>query len=519
MNDSLLHINGLNAFFGTHQVLSNVDLCVRRGEKHALVGESGSGKTVLAQSIIRLNPALSLSGSLKFDGQDILLLPERALQKIRGRRIGMVFQEPMSALNPVQTVGTQIAEVLTLHMGLRRAEAWREATELLAQTGIHQPAQKMHAYPFQLSGGQRQRAMIAMAVAAKPELLIADEPTTALDVAVQAQILDLLSRLQHETGMAVLYISHDLRVVRRFADSVSVMRHGEVLESGACAEIFQAAAHPYTQSLIDAAPPPLDEAPSNGDIVLSTDALAVSISRKKNWLRRQSVPLLHPLHFTLRAGETLGIVGESGSGKTTLAKALLHLMPFSGSLNVLGNHWHDLRGKELTQHRRDMQIVFQDPFSALNPRMTVAEIVGEALTVHEPTLNAGEREERIIAALREVRLPEDIGTRYPHEFSGGQRQRIAIARALIVRPRILVLDEPTSALDVSLQKQLLQLLRDIQQRHRLSMIFISHDLTVIRAVAHHVLVLQAGQMVEYDTAQNIFNRPQNGYTQKLLSGY
>lgn len=518
MNENLLDICGLNAFFGPKQVLSDVALRVRRGEKYALVGESGSGKTVLAQAVIRLNPDVRLDGNLQFDGQNILSLSDKALQKIRGRRIGMVFQEPMSALNPVQTVGMQIAEVLTLHLGLRRKEAWREAIALLEETGINDAVHKVHAYPFQLSGGQRQRAMIAMAVAAKPELLIADEPTTALDVAVQAQILDLLARLQHETGMSVLYISHDLRVVRRFADTVSVMQTGRVVESNETSQIFQAPQHLYTQSLIDAVPPPLDELPDEAaPILLNARDMAVSISRKKGWFRRVDFPLLHPLSFTLRAGQTLGIVGESGSGKTTLAKALLRLMPFEGSLNIAGNDWHALQGKALTRRRRDIQIVFQDPFGALNPRMTIGEIVGEALTVHEPQLSADERRQRVLAVLRDVHLDEDISERYPHEFSGGQRQRIAIARALIVRPKVLILDEPTSALDVQLQKKLLQLLREIQNQYHLSMVFISHDLAVIRALAHHVLVLQAGHLVEYGTAQEIFNHPNNRYTQKLLA--
>ena len=490
--DNILDVRNLNAFFGRSQVLHDIGFAVARGSKTAIVGESGSGKTVLAQGIMRLNPAVSLAGRLNFNGQNLLGLPPRGLQKLRGRRIGMVFQEPMTALNPVMTVGAQIAEVLTLHLGLDKKQAWEKAVSLLAQTGIREPQRQAAAYPFQLSGGQRQRAMIAMAAAAEPELLIADEPTTALDVAVQAQILDLLAGLQQTRNMTLLYITHDLNLVRRFADNIIVMRHGRIVEQGAAHEVFRRPQHEYTKMLLDAAPPrsvvPL---PDTSPTVLQTEGIGVSVRQKTGWFSEREKVLLHPLSFELKAGETLGVIGESGSGKTTLAKALMR--------------------------RRAIQMVFQDPFSAFNPRMDAADLVSEPLRIHAPQLDKAERRRRAAKAIEEVGLSADAACRYPHEFSGGQRQRLALARAVIAQPEILVLDEPTSALDVQWQRQILALLADLQRRHGLSLILISHDLAVIRALAHRVIVLKNGQVVETGECETVFAKPQHEYTRELAA--
>lgn len=484
---NLVEIRHLNASFGSHTVLHDVSLDIPAGRKTAIVGESGSGKTVLAQSIIRLNPDVSLSGSLRFDHTEILTLPEKHLRRYRGKRIGMVFQEPMTALNPVMPVGKQIAEVLTLHFGLNAKTAWQRSIELLRETGIDDAEQKVRAYPFQLSGGQRQRAMIAMALAAEPELLIADEPTTALDPAVQTQILDLLDRLQRERKMTLLYITHDLNLVRRFADHVIVMQHGNIVESGPTAELFTHPKHEYTRELIHAAPerlaPPVAE---NAPDILTVRHLSFSIREKQGWLKKRTRVLLQPLSFTLKQGETLGIVGESGSGKTTLAKSLLRLIPAQG--DVLAN-------TEVSDSRYPIQMVFQDPFGAFNPRMRVADIVTEALRVQQPAWDKKRLTDAARHILAEVGLPENILHRYPHEFSGGQRQRLAIARAMITRPPVMLLDEPTSALDVQWQHQILHLLAKLQREYGLSMILISHDMNVIRALSHRILVLHHGEVV------------------------
>ncbi|WP_211296644.1 ABC transporter ATP-binding protein [Neisseria iguanae] len=506
----ILQIENLNASFPGKQVLHDINLSVQAGRKLAIVGESGSGKTVLAQGIMRLNPAVSLTGRLKFEGTDLLTLPERELRKLRGREIGMVFQEPMTALNPVMRVGAQIAEVLTLHLGLPKKAAWAQAVALLAETGIHQPEEKALAYPFQLSGGQRQRAMIAMAVAAEPKLLIADEPTTALDVAVQAQILDLLSRLQAEKNMTLLYISHDLNLVRRFADDVVVMQHGRIVEQGSVEEAFRRPQHEYTRMLLNAkSVRQVADLPENPATVLEGVAISVSVKEQAGWFKKRRKILLRPLDFHLKAGETLGIIGESGSGKTTLAKAVMHLITAEGRLKINGQTWRP-------ELRKEIQMVFQDPFGAFNPRMNVFDIVAEALRVHEPHLNRKTMRARVADTLHQVGLPEDVMTRYPHAFSGGQRQRLAIARAIIVRPKILVLDEPTSALDVQWQQQILALLADLQRQYGLSLIIISHDLAVIRALSHRVMVLKDGQIVEEGALEAVFANPHAAYTQNLL---
>ena len=511
MTKPILEIENLNAFFPGKQVLYDVSLTVQVGRKLALVGESGSGKTVLAQGIMRLNPLVSFEGRLKFDGNDLLTQSERALQKLRGREIGMVFQEPMTALNPVMRVGAQIAEVLTLHLGLDKKQAWARAVELLAETGIREPEQKAFAYPFQLSGGQRQRAMIAMAVAAEPKLLIADEPTTALDVAVQAQILDLLARLQQAHNMTMLYITHDLNLVRRFADDVAVMRGGRIVETGAAAEVFDRPQHEYTKMLLNAgAARKVEPLAGNPATVLQAEQLSVAVKETAGWFKKRSKILLEPVSFNLKAGETLGIIGESGCGKTTLAKAVMHLIDAEGRLKINGEAW-------TRESRRDIQMVFQDPFGAFNPRMNVFNIVSEALRVHEPDLSRAEMRQRVQDVLRQVGLPEDALERYPHAFSGGQRQRLAIARAIIVRPKILVLDEPTSALDVQWQQQILELLADLQKKHGLSLIIISHDLAVIRALSHRVMVLKDGKIVEEGGCETVFANPSSDYTRHLMS--
>ncbi|MCF7528840.1 ABC transporter ATP-binding protein [Neisseria lisongii] len=511
--ETILEIQGLNAAFPDKQVLHDINLKVAAGSRLAVVGESGSGKTVLAQAMMRLNPVVRLQGRLKFAGEDLLNLSEKALQKRRGREIGMVFQEPMTALNPVMTVGKQIAEVLTLHLGLNAKQAWLRAVELLAETGIRDAAEKAKAYPFQLSGGQRQRAMIAMAVAGEPKLLIADEPTTALDAVVQTQILDLLARLQQQRNMTLIYITHDLNLVRRFADSVVVMQQGRIVEQGNAQTLFADPQHEYTRILLGsgqtrhAAP-----LPDNAPILLEARQLAVAVKESAGWWKKRSKTLLEPLDFTLKSGETLGIIGESGSGKTTLAKAVLRLIPFAGRLKM---HGQDLS----RQSRRAVQIVFQDPFGAFNPRMNIFETVSEALRVHEPSWTAAQKRQRVAEVLQQVGLDEEAMQRFPHEFSGGQRQRIAIARALAVRPEILVLDEPTSALDKQWQQQIIDLLAELQQQYRLSMMIVSHDLNVIHALSHRVMVLKEGRVVEAGDCRNVFANPHAPYTQKLLSGF
>ena len=508
---NILEIEHLHAAFPGNTVLHDINLAIQTGRKTAIVGESGSGKTVLAQGVMRLNPDVSLQGSMRFQGEDLLALPEKSLRKLRGRDIGMVFQEPMTALNPVMPVGRQIAEVLTLHLGLDKRAAWQKAIDLLRETGIQDAEEKVFAYPFQLSGGQRQRVMIAMAVAAEPKLLIADEPTTALDVAVQAQILDLLDRLQRERNMTILYITHDLNLVRRFADDVAVMRYGKIVEQGAVADIFANPQHEYTRLLLDAVPQRevvcLSE---NAQTVLQAEEIKVAVSRKTGWLKKEQKTILQPLSFDLKSGETLGVIGESGSGKTTLAKALLHLMDASGKVTLNGKAWSP-------ESRRDIQMVFQDPFGAFNPRMTVRDIVSEALRVYEEKLSAAEVESKVREVLQAVGLEGEILDRYPHEFSGGQRQRLAIARAIIVQPKVLVLDEPTSALDVQWQREILKLLARLQQAYGLSLIVISHDLAVIGALSHRVLGLEVGAVVEQGDCEKVFAQPYADYTKKLLA--
>ena len=521
MATPLLHIDQLTVRFGAAEVVRQVSLDIHPGEKLALVGESGSGKTVMAQAVLRLNREVNYQGRIELDGVgDVLSLSERALRGVRGRDAAMIFQEPMTALNPLYSVGNQICETLTLHLGLSPRQARAEALALLARTGIPDPASKIDSYPFQLSGGQRQRAMIAMALACRPRLLIADEPTTALDVTVQAQILDLLADVQREFGMAVWLITHDLNLVRRFADRVAVMRAGQIVESGPVAQVFTQPAHDYTRQLLASRPGRLvDAGDPKAAEVARAEQLSVSYRQRAGWLRSRDIPILRDVSLRLRAGHTLGIVGESGSGKTTLGLALLKLVNAQtrGRVVVAGQALDGLPARALRAFRRQAQVVFQDPFSSLSPRLTVGEIVGEGLALHEPQLSASERQARVAAMLAEVGLSADCLPRYPHEFSGGQRQRIAIARALVLRPQLLLLDEPTSALDASIQQQVLTLLRDAQQRYGVAYLFISHDLAVIRAMAHDVLVLRHGQVVESGPAEQLFAAPQAEYTRALLA--
>ncbi|SAK39915.1 ABC transporter-like protein [Caballeronia calidae] len=526
MSEPLLSIQDLRVRFGDTLAVDGANLEIHAGERVALVGESGSGKSVTALSILRLLRDAELSGSIRFAGDELLSKSEHAMRGLRGSDIAMIFQEPMTALNPLYTVGDQIGETIQLHDGASPREARQRAIALLARTGITEPERRVDSYPHQLSGGQRQRVMIAMALACRPRLLLADEPTTALDVTIRAQIVELLLELQRDEaekrGMAVLLITHDLNLVRRFAERVAVMEKGVLVESGAVEEIFTSPQHPYTQRLLASKPkrsvlPVLPIAP----VLLDAKAVSVDYPTRlpgfAGWFRRGRFKAVDDVTLTVRQGETLGIVGESGSGKSTLAMALLGLQRTSnGTVQFQGRALGEFRGREKTVLRSNLQVVFQDPFSSLSPRQTVARIVGEGLALHRPELDAAARRAKVIAVLREVGMDRLALDRYPHEFSGGQRQRIAIARALVLEPSILILDEPTSALDVSIQTQVLALLADIQKKHNLGYVFISHDLQVIGAMAHRVAVMRNGFVVEAGEVEKIFANPSDEYTRKLL---
>ena len=530
-NTPLLQVRDLSVRFGAKEVVRGVGFDIAPGEKLALVGESGSGKTITALSLLRLAGEAEISGQALLRGRDLLSLSEREMRGIRGGEIAMVFQEPMTALNPLMTIGQQIAEVLELKKALTPAESAQAAIELLAKTGIPEPERRAGSFPHQLSGGQRQRAMIAMALASSPKLLLADEPTTALDVTLRGQILDLLSDLQRQTGMAVLLITHDLNLVRRFADRVAVMEQGVLVEQGPVAEVFSAPQHAYTRRLIASQPrrdvieadPPAGTAP-----VVQTQDLRVlyptPLPGIKGWFKKGEFVAVQGATLQLLPGQTLGVVGESGSGKSTLAQAILGLLPSTGQLQVGGQAWQQpaMRNTPTNQQlRRRVQVVFQDPFSSLSPRLTVEEIVGEGLKVHEPALSVAERRARVEAVLAEVGLAESqyprLLERYPHEFSGGQRQRLAVARALIVQPQVLVLDEPTSALDVTIQQQVLGLLQRLQKEKGLSYLLITHDVDVIRAMAHDVLVMKDGAVLESGSVTEVLDAPQHPYTQRLVA--
>ncbi|OJA56018.1 ABC transporter ATP-binding protein [Burkholderia ubonensis] len=528
MTKPLLEIDRFTAQFGDRTVVRELSLSVARGERVALVGESGSGKSVTALSILRLVRQARLSGRMLFDGEDLLTKTEQQMRGIRGADIAMVFQEPMTALNPLYTIGRQIAESLRLHEGLRPGAARARGIELLRRTGIPEPERRIDSYPHQLSGGQRQRAMIAMALACRPRLLLADEPTTALDVTVRQQIVDLLLELQAQEaaarGMAVLLITHDLNLVRRFAQRVAVMERGVLVETNETGALFDAPQHPYTRRLLDSAPRrAIEPVATDARTILDVRALAVDYrTAARGWravFGQSAFRAVHDVRLRLRRGETVGIVGESGSGKSTLASAVLGLQqPAAGAIEIDGLPLAALRanaGRRALYGR--MQVVFQDPFGSLSPRMTIEQIVGEGLALHRPELARAARRARIAALLDEVGLPADALPRYPHEFSGGQRQRIAIARALAVEPELLVLDEPTSALDVSIQKQVLTLLTNLQARYRLSYLFITHDLAVMRAMAHRVIVMQAGRVVEEGETLQVLHAPSHPYTRALMA--
>ena len=539
----LLQVRDLRIGFQNEDVVKGISFNLDLGEKLALVGESGSGKSVTALSFVKLLEGARVSGRVLWTAQDadtlapdatdaphthdLVKLSERELINIRGQDIAFVFQEPMTALNPLMMVGDQIAEVLELKRGMTKAEAWHEAVELLNLTGIPEPVRRASAYPHQLSGGQRQRVMIAMALACRPRLLVADEPTTALDVSLRVQILDLLDDLQKRFGMAVLLITHDLNTVRHFADQVLVMEKGVVVESGQVNVVLTYPNHPYTQKLIDSQPPRhVVEAKTNAPVVMQARALRVSYpirgSGWRGWFKSGQFVAVQGASFDLRAGQTLGVIGESGSGKTTLALAALGLMPSEGSLTIDGAGWQGKAAQDLAL-RRKVQVVFQDPFSSLSPRMNVQELVSEGLTLHAPDLDDLGRLRRILVTLAAVGLTETefpgLLQRYPHEFSGGQRQRLAIARALVIEPQVLVLDEPTSALDATTQLQVLQLLQKLQRERGLSYLLITHDVSVIRAMAHHVMVMQAGKVVEAGAFEEVLNNPQAPYTKILVGAY
>jgi len=525
----LLSVHDLSVSFAGKPVVQGVSFEMAAGEKLALVGESGSGKSVTALSLLRLVGEAQLSGQALLDGRDLLGLSEREMQGIRGGDIAMIFQEPMTALNPLMTVGAQVAEVLQLKQALSRAQALQQAVELLATTGIPEPERRAQSFPHQLSGGQRQRAMIAMALASRPRLLLADEPTTALDVTLRGQILDLLADLQRQTGMAVLMITHDLNLVRRFADRVAVMEKGALVEQGAVAEVMQNPQHAYTRKLLASRPVRnvVEPEPAGEAAVVQTRALQVSYATPlpgiRGWFKKGAFVAVKGADMLLRPGRTLGVIGESGSGKSTLAQAVLGLLPATGELQVAGRPWQQPAIRNSAANlalRRKIQVVFQDPFSSLSPRMTVEEIVGEGLQIHAPELAAAPRRERVLQMLEEVGLTEaqfpGLLQRYPHEFSGGQRQRLAISRALIMEPEVLVLDEPTSALDVTIQQQVLALLQRLQKERGLAYLLITHDVDVIRAMAHEVLVMKDGQIVEQGGVQAVLTAPQQAYTRQLV---
>jgi oligopeptide transport system ATP-binding protein len=523
--EPVLEIDDLHVTFATPQgnvqAVRGLSMTVAAGETLGVVGESGSGKSqamMAAMGLLARNGRAS--GAVRYRGRDILGLPSRALNDIRGARIGMIFQEPMTSLDPLYRVGSQVAEPLVRHRKMSWTAARARAVELLHLVGIPEPERRVAAYPHELSGGQRQRVMIAMAIANEPDVLIADEPTTALDVTVQAQIIDLLQDLQARFGMAIVFISHDLGLISRIAGRVVVMRHGEVVETGPTATVFERPRHPYTRLLVDAEPrgrkaPPPPGAPE----VLRAKDVAVEFRLGGGLLRGAPLVIraVEGVDLSLRRGQTIGIVGESGSGKSTLGRALLRLVPFEGDVTVLGQRPSTLDPAALRALRRRVQLVFQDPFGSLSPRMTVADIVGEGLRVHAPELSAVERDRLTVAALQDVQVDPATRGRYPHEFSGGQRQRIAIARAMILRPSIVVLDEPTSALDRSVQKQIVELLRRLQQQHDLSYLFISHDLAVVRALADWIIVMQRGRVVEAGPTEAIFQAPQTPYARELIA--
>jgi microcin C transport system ATP-binding protein len=529
----LLNINKLNLSFHTDiglrqptvkQVLFDVSLTVKKGETVALVGESGSGKSVTALSILRLledSSDIECSGEITFDSRDVFSLNQKELRKIRGNRIAMIFQEPMTSLNPVYTIGNQLMEPLLLHRGLSKKEAVLEAVHLLDRTGIPEAASRMKSFPHQLSGGQRQRVMIAMALACRPSLLIADEPTTALDVSIQAQILDLIRNLQKEFDMALLLITHDLGMVRSVSDHIHIMKDGKIVEHGETESIFTDPKDSYTIHLMDSVPSGQKKSVTGTTPLIQIRDLNCHFHLKTHWhgffkKNKKTIKAVDDVSLTINRGTTCGLIGESGSGKTTLGMALLKLNNSDGEMIFKGHDLQKLSNKEMRPLRKNLQVVFQDPFSSLSPRLTVSEIIAEGMKIHCIGNSKEERRKLIEETLLEVGLPGDIIRRYPHEFSGGQRQRIAIARAIVLRPDFLILDEPTSALDMTIQKQVISLLQSLQKKYTITYLFISHDLRVIRAMADQVVVMQNGAIVETGASDTIFTSPQHPYTQRLF---
>ncbi len=529
-----LEIDRLNLWFNSYneenqavqqQVLFDVSLTLAKGQTVALVGESGSGKSITAMSILRLleeSCNISQQGEIRFQDRNVFDLSAEEIRKIRGNRIAMIFQEPMTSLNPVYTIGNQLLEPLRLHRHMANKEAEQEAIRLLDRTGIEDPADRLRSYPHQLSGGQRQRVMIAMALACRPALLIADEPTTALDVTIQAQILELIKDIQKEYGMGLLLITHDLAMVRKLASKIYIMQHGRIVESGPAEQIFTAPSDTYTKTLMAAIPKTIKPITPPGPELLRTDKLCCRFETYGAWVhpfkrKKKIINAVDQVSLTLQKGTTCGIVGESGSGKTTLGMAILKLVHSSGDILFDGQNIQPWTNRRLRPLRSDMQVIFQDPFSSLSPRFTVHEIIEEGLKIHTPAATREQRYAQVLDTLVEVGLEEEMAFRFPHEFSGGQRQRIAIARAIVLKPKFLVLDEPTSALDVTIQGQIIELLLDLQRKYEMTYMFISHDLRVVRALSDYVAVMQHGRIVEAGPAQEIFTSPVQQYTRRLFS--
>lgn len=529
MSAPLLQLRDLRVSFDHTEVVHGINLSIQPGERCALVGESGSGKSVTALSVLGLLSSAQMGGQVLWQGRDLLKLPPSEMTRMRGDEIAMIFQEPMTALNPLMTVGQQISEVLELKKMCSRQEARQRAVAWLAETGIDDPQRRFDAYPHQLSGGQRQRAMMAMALASEPKLLLADEPTTALDASLRLQMLRLLAALQAKTGMAVLLITHDLALVRHFAQRVAVMEKGHLVEQGALTDVFARPRHPYTQKLLNSRPSRaglLQADAGKAPALLQAQEIQVRypIGRPgfRGWFQKNHFTAVHAANFQIEAGTTLGVMGESGSGKSSLAQAVLGLIPFEGRLTLGGQTWQNKPSRDKALRQR-VQVVFQDPYGSLSPRMTVGEIVSEGLRLHQRHLSKAQTQARVLATLAEVGLNTadfpDLLNRYPHAFSGGQRQRVALARALVVEPDLLVLDEPTSALDVTVQKHILELLQDVQKKRGMAYLLITHDIDVLRAMAHQVLVLQAGQIVESGPADQVLHQPRHAYTRTLLEAF
>lgn len=525
MSDNLISVKGLSVDFVSKDyeisAVDNISFDIKAGETVAIVGESGSGKSVTAMSIMRLHEekAVRYKGSIEYQQQDVLQLEPSELRSLRGSDIAMIFQEPMTSLNPVFTVGDQVSETLILHQNLTKEQALIRSIELLEKVGIKEPALRVKDFPHMLSGGQRQRVMIAIALACNPKLLIADEPTTALDVTIQAQIIELLASLQKEFNMSILMITHDLNLVKHFADRVCVMCEGKIVEQNQTKTLFDSPQHEYTQKLLSSQlNKMIEQHPDDIDVVLKAENIKVAFDIKGGFFKRKigEFVAVDDISLELKKGHTLGIVGESGSGKTTLGMSLLNLQNCTGTVFINNEKISELNNKQMRPFRRICQVVFQDPFSSLSPRMTIKQIIEEGLLLHHSNLTGQQRYQRLVDILKEVDLPEDVLFRYPHEFSGGQRQRIAIARALILEPDLILLDEPTSALDVSVQKKVLELLVSLQKKYQLSYLFISHDLKVVRAMSHHMIVMKDGAVVEQGDTEDVFSKPKQEYTQKLL---